>query len=182
MNDIITHVSDQPVDASEAQHESVLELMLRAYRIKSPTEFTVIRDGKEMKITATLSEQPKPERELKVFENIALEFKGRDLSYDDRIEMNYDQTERGVFVTEVEPGGWASVGGLHEEDLIQAINGQKVDNLADLERILGASQKNSSKYIVIFVKRGIYTFFLELQPVWPGVQTGGEAGLLREKQ
>ncbi len=177
VNDIITHVADQPVDASEAQHESVLELMLRAYRIKSQTEFTVIRDGKEMKITATLSEQPKPERELKVYENIALEFRGRDLSYDDRIELNYDQTERGVLVTEVEPGGWASVGGLHVEDLIQAINGQKVDNLADMERILGAEQKNSTKYIVIFVKRGIYTFFLELQPVWPGVQTGGKAAL-----
>ena len=77
VNDIITQVADQPVDASEAQHESVLESMLRAYRINSQLEFTVIRDTKEMKITATLSEQPKPDREIKAYENIALEFKGR---------------------------------------------------------------------------------------------------------
>ncbi|MCI0615561.1 PDZ domain-containing protein [bacterium] len=173
VNDIITQVADQPVDASEAQHESVLESMLRAYRINSQLEFTVIRDTKEMKITATLSEQPKPDREMKVYENIVLEFTGRDISYDDRIELNYDQSERGVLVTEVEPGGWASVGGLHEDDLIQAINGQKVIGIGDVERILTAEQKNSSKYIVIFVKRGIYTYFLELQPVWTNQQTGG---------
>lgn len=173
VNDIITQVADQPVDASEAQHENVLESMLRAYRVNTPVEFTVIRDTKEMKITATLSEQPKPEREMKTYENVVLEFKGRDLSYDDRIELNYDQSERGVLVTEVEPGGWASVGGLHEDDLIQAINGQKVIAIGDVERILTAEQKNSSKYIVIFVKRGIYTYFLELQPVWPNQQTGG---------
>lgn len=173
VNDIITQVADQPVDASEAQHESVLESMLRAYRINSQLEFTVIRDTKEMKITATLSEQPKPDQEMKTYENIVLEFKGRDLSYDDRVELNYDQSERGVLITEVEPGGWASVGGLHEDDLIQAINGQKVISIGDVERILTAEQKNSSKYIVIFVKRGIYTYFLELQPVWPNQQTGG---------
>lgn len=173
VNDIISQVADQPVDASEAQHENVLESMLRQYRINTPVEFTVIRDTKEMKITATLSEQPKPEREMKTYENIVLEFKGHDLSYDDRIELNYDQSERGVLVTQVEPGGWASVGGLHEDDVIQAVNGQKVVVIGDLERILTAEQKNSSKYIVIFVKRGIYTFFLELQPVWPNQQTGG---------
>jgi serine protease Do len=173
VNDIITQVGDQPVDASEAQHESVLESMLRAYRINTPVEFTVVRDTKEIKITVPLSEQPKPDREMKVYENIVLEFKGRDLSYDDRIELNYDQSEKGVLVTEVEPGGWASVGGMHEDDLIQAVNGQKVAAIGDLERILSAEQKNSSKYIVVFVKRGIYTFFLELQPVWPNQQTGG---------
>ncbi len=173
VNDIITQVADQPVDASEAQHENVLESMVRAYRVNTPVEFTVIRDTKETKITVTLSEQPKPDREMKVYENIVLEFKGRDLSYDDRIELNYDQSERGVLVTAVEPGGWASVGGLHEDDLIQAINGQKVTGIGDVERILTGEQKNSSKYIVIFVKRGIYTYFLELQPVWPNQQTGG---------
>jgi len=173
VNDIITQVGDQLVDASEAQHENVLESMLRAYRINTPVEFTVIRETKEMKIAATLSEQPKPEREMKVYENIVLEFKGRDLSYDDRIELNYDQSEKGVLVTEVEPGGWASVGGIHEDDLIQGVNGQKVVNIGDLERILTAEQKNSSKYIVIFVKRGIYTYFLELQPVWANQQGGG---------
>jgi len=173
VNDIITQVGDQLVDASEAQHENVLESMLRAYRINTPVEFTVIRETKEMKIAATLSEQPKPEREMKVYENIVLEFKGRDLSYDDRIELNYDQSEKGVLVTEVEPGGWGSVGGIHEDDLIQGVNGQKVVNIGDLERILTAEQKNSSKYIVIFVKRGIYTYFLELQPVWANQQGGG---------
>jgi serine protease Do len=167
VNDIITHVGDQPVEASEAQHESVLETMLRAYRIKSEPLLTVIRDGKEMKIPVFLSERPKPERELKVYENVILEFKARDLSYEDKIELNYDQSEKGVIVTEVEPGGWASVAGLYDQDVIQAVNGQKVEKLGDLETIMNTEQKTSAKYIVMFIKRGIYTFFLELQPVWP---------------
>jgi serine protease Do len=166
VNDIITNVGDQPVEASESQHESVLETMLRAYRINSQPEFTIIRDGKEMKIPVLLTEHPKPEREFKVYENVVLEFKARELSYDDRIQLNYDQNEKGVIVTEVEPGGWASVGGLDEEDVIQAVNGQRVEKLSDLEKIMDAEQKTSSKYIVMFVKRGIYTYFLELRPVW----------------
>jgi serine protease Do len=167
VNDVITHVDDQPVEASEAQHESILETMLRAYRIKTEPVLTVIRDGNETKIPVLLSERPKPERELKVYENVILEFKARDLSYDDKIEMNYDQNEKGVIVTEVEPGGWASVAGLYDQDVIQAVNGQKVEKLADLETIMNTEQKTSAKYIVMFIKRGIYTFFLELQPVWP---------------
>jgi S1-C subfamily serine protease len=157
VNDIITNVDDQPVEASESQHESVLETMLRAYRVNSQPIFTIIRDGKEMKLPVMLTQHPKPEREFKVYENVVLEFKARELSYDDRIQLNYDQNEKGVIVTEVEPGGWASVGGLDDLDVIQAVNGQKVEKISDLEKIMETEQKTSSKYIVILVKRGINT-------------------------
>ena len=90
---------------------------------------------------------------------LPLNLKGDDLSYDDRIELNYDQSEQGVLVTEVEPGGWASVGGLHEDDLIQAINGQKVVGIGDVERILTAEQKNSASTLLYLLSAGFTRIF-----------------------
>jgi serine protease Do len=166
VGDVITQIDGQQIEASESQDTSVFESMLRAYRIGSKPQFTVIRDGKPMEISATLIEQPKPERELQVYQSVRLEFRARDLAYGDRSDRNLSPGDTGVIVSQVERGGWASIAGLMEGDLIQGVNQHPVRSVADLQSLLDAAYDQRSKFVDLLVKRGIRTVFLEVQPIW----------------
>lgn len=166
VGDILTNIDGQQIEASELQDTKVFEDMVHAYRIGSKPEFTVIRDGKTMQLAADLVEQPKPERQLPVYENVELEFKARDISEMDRINMSLEG-QSGALVTEVVSGGWAGIGGLNVGDLIQAVNNSPVTSIADLKPLMDAGNLKHEKYVALLVRRGIRNFFLELQPVWP---------------
>jgi S1-C subfamily serine protease len=142
--------------------------MLRAYKPGAKPEFDVIRDGQKIKITSTLVVVPKTENQLKVYEDSMLEFKARDIAYLDALKRRWKKDEKGVLVTETDPGGWASVGGLFPDDLILAVDGRAVLNVDDLEQTLEAVQQKKPKQINFLVRRGIHTLFVELEPKWPG--------------
>jgi len=168
VGDVITHVDGRPIQASESHNAHVFESMLRAYKPGAKPEFDVIRDGQKIKITSTLVVVPKTENQLKVYEDSMLEFKARDIAYLDALKRRWKKDEKGVLVTETDPGGWASVGGLFPDDLILAVDGHAVLNVDDLEQTLEAVQQKKPKQINFLVRRGIHTLFVELEPKWPG--------------
>jgi S1-C subfamily serine protease len=166
VGDVITHVDDQQVEASEPHDGELFESMIWAYKVGSAAEFTVLREGKPLKITATLGEAPKAERELRVYEDLAFEFKTRDISYLDRVMNRWSKDQGGALVSQVDSGGWAAVAGLRTDDLIQSVDGQPVSAVKDLEDILGQVRSRKPKQVVFFLKRGIYTQFVEIEPTW----------------
>jgi len=165
--DILTHIDEQAIEASEPQDSQVFETMLRAYKAGAKAEFTVIRGGKTLKVASKLVGAPKAERELRTYEDIAFEFKARDITFLDRIQNRWNKDEAGALVTQADHGGWAAVGGLRAEDLIQAVNGQRVADVKDLETLLAKIHQAQPKEITFFVRRGIHTSFVELEPKWP---------------
>jgi len=167
IGDVITEIDGQAIEASEPQDTSVFDTMIRAYKIDSKPQLTIVRDGKTLEIPVQLTMRPKEQRELPVYESAEFEFKARDLSQSDRIDRSLEPNESGVLVTQVERTGWAGLGGLREGDLIQRFNQKPVKAVQDLKTVLDAAVKEQKKYSVILVKRGIRTLFLELEPVWP---------------
>jgi serine protease Do len=168
--DILTQIGDHPIEASEPQDSEIFPTLLRQYSSGSTVVLTVIRDQKAQKISTKLELQPKPVREMKIYENIDLEFRARDLSYLDKREQQMELTETGVYVMDVQPGGWASVADLRDSDLIQMVNGKRVQSVRELKESLEEAKKQKAEYVVLMIKRGIHTLFLELEPVWPGLE------------
>ena len=167
VGDILTHIDEQPIEASEPQDSQVFDTMLRVYKAGAKAEFTAIRGGQTLKITSSLIGAPKAERELRTYEDIAFEFKARDITFLDRIQRRWKKDEAGVLVTQADQGGWAAVGGLRAEDLIQAVDAQHVADTRDLEALLAKVHQNQPKQITFFVRRGVHTMFIELEPKWP---------------
>ncbi|MCZ6602470.1 MAG: PDZ domain-containing protein, partial [Planctomycetota bacterium] len=167
VGDILTHIDGQRIEASQAYDSEVFETMIRAYKIGSTAEFRVIRGGEKMKVASVLSETPKPVRELKVHEDIVLEFKVRDISYFDRIRFRLGKEETGALVTQVQPGGWASMGELSKNHIIQAVEGRPVTDVKSLKKELKRLHTEKPRHVSILVKRGILTRILELEPGWP---------------
>ena len=104
--------------------------------------------------------------QLQVYQDLRLEFEARDVSYMDQITNQWKELESGAMITQVDSGGWAAVAGLRAGDLIKAVNHKVVDNVRDLQLKIEMAESKKNRNIVFFVKRGIHTLFVELEPNW----------------
>ncbi|MBS2021453.1 MAG: PDZ domain-containing protein [Deltaproteobacteria bacterium] len=166
VGDVVTHIDGVLIEASEPHDSDVFDGMIRQYKLGKAAEFTVIRDGKPMSLTVTLDEGPKPDREMRVYADEQLEFRARDVSLFDRVRSRWDQKQGGALVSQVEEGGWAAVGGLRTDDLILGVDGKAVAQLNDLQAGLKSAREAKEKRVVLLVRRGVHTLFVELEPKW----------------
>jgi S1-C subfamily serine protease len=166
VGDVVTKVDDALVEASEPQDTDVFDALLRAYKPGSKAVLAVLRDGKPIELTVTLKEAPRLENELRVYEDVALEFRARDVSYLDRVKRRWPKETTGALVSQVDPGGWASVGGLRTDDLVLAVDGKTVRDVKELEQTLRPMKERKPDEVVFFVRRGVQTLFVEMQPAW----------------
>ncbi|HZX41415.1 MAG TPA: PDZ domain-containing protein, partial [Myxococcaceae bacterium] len=166
VGDVVTKVDDALVEASEPQDADVFDALLRAYKPGSKAVLAVLRDGKPIELTVTLKEAPRLENELRVYEDVSLEFRARDISYLDRVKRRWPKETSGALVSQVDAGGWASVGGLHNDDLVLAVDGKTVRDVKELEQQLRPMKEKKPGEVVFFVRRGVQTLFVEVQPTW----------------
>ncbi len=123
-----------------------------------------------MVLTVTLLEGPRQENELRVYQDVVLEFRYRDISYLDRVRRRWSKEEAGALVSQVDAGGWAAVGGLRPDDLIASVDGKLVRSAQELEALLRPVKDEKPHHLTFFVKRGVQTLFLELQPTWGDIR------------
>jgi serine protease Do len=170
VGDVVTKVDDTLVEASEPQDADVFDSLIRAYQPGSKAQFSLLRDGKPLTLTVTLREGPRQENELRVYEDVALEFRARDISYLDRVKRRWPKEEAGALVSQVDAGGWAAVGGLRMDDLIISVDGHPVQTVQELEAVLKPVKEKKPHHLTFFVKRGVQTLFVELQPTWGDIR------------
>ena len=170
VGDVVTKVDDALVEASEPQDADVFDALLRAYKPGTKAVLAVLRDGKPLEVTVTLREAPRLENELRVYEDVALEFRARDISYLDRVKRRWPKETAGALVSQVDAGGWASVGGLRTDDLVLAVDGKTVSDVKELEQVLRPMKEKKPGQVVFFVRRGVQTLFVEVQPTWNGAK------------
>jgi len=170
VGDVLTQVDGVVIDASERQDSEVFATMMRAYKVGAKPEFTVIRNSQTLKIAAELTTAPKAERELKTYEDLSFEFKARDISFMDRVRHRWTKDQSGALISEVDNGGWAQVGGLQSDDLILSIDGQAIGDIKDLETQMKSIRDKKPKRTTFFIRRGITTTFVELEPAWADVK------------
>ena len=166
VGDILTHVDGLIIDASESQDSEVFETMIRAYRVDDLVNFNVVRNGQKVFVSAKLVKMPTSKEQLQVYQDLRLEFEARDVSYMDQITNQWKELESGAMITQVDSGGWAAVAGLRAGDLIKAVNHKVVDTVRDLQLKIEMAESKKNRNIVFFVKRGIHTLFVELEPNW----------------
>ena len=119
-----------------------------------------------MKLSATLARQPKPASELAEYKDDRFEFTARELSLNDRLEAKLDEADQGVRIANVQNAGWAALAGLSSGDTLIAIDGQNVSGLEALKGTMLKLRETKPRRVMLYVKRGIRTFFLELEPKW----------------
>ena len=164
--DILFRIDGQIIQAYRTEDAEVFGNMIKEYKPGSLALFSGMREGKKLDLNVTLEKRPDPSNELPDYEEETFEFTVRELSFGDRISKRLKEKEPGLVVENVEPAGWASLAGLRQGDLVLQINGESMSEVELFEKKMDQWIIEKEKRIIFFVKRGIHTLFLELEPDW----------------
>jgi serine protease Do len=167
VGDVILAIEGKPVTATALNDDDVFATTIRRdYKVGSSVSLTVNRQGKEQTVVVVLAATPSQPREMKTYDDPTLEFRARDVAEVDQQDPRYKGALGNVMVESVAARGWASLGRLAGGDLILAIDGKPVQNVADLEARMKDIAARRPTSVVFEVKRGIRTMFIEIQPSW----------------
>jgi len=166
VGDIITHIDGAGVEASDPSHSDVFPNMIRRYAVGSRVEMTVIRDGVELKIPVELVSSPVPENQKKKYKDEFFDFTGREIAFIDCVREKWEKDQTGVYVSSVQEGGWAALAKMRVGDLLLSANGTPVNSIDELEKVIKNIVQEKPRYVVFFVKRGIHSLYLEVEPDW----------------
>ncbi|MFT5904957.1 MAG: serine protease Do [Cryomorphaceae bacterium] len=161
--DIILKMDGAIIPVERERDANIFNSMIREYPADESISFEIYRDQKSIKIKCDLETTPKPAKEFKKVINDVLEITLRELSKANAKEAEY---QKGIYVHGVETAGWAFLAGLRAGDVILSINDKEVTDLAMIEKELELVEKKKQDYVVLFVKRGKFTRFLEIHPIW----------------
>ena len=166
VGDLISEMDGEKILASQPGDEEVFSSLIRQRRIGDRAELTVHRAGRTLKVAAELVAAPKADREMPRFQDVNFEFSARDLSFFDRAREQLPDNIRGALVSEVKDGGWAALGELQVNDIIQSVAGRPIADADALAAAMSVLVKQRADRVLVVVRRGIRTLYLELEPSW----------------
>ncbi len=166
VGDIFLKMDDQVISASTPSDNEVFDTTIRAYKVGSTVELTGMRAGEPLKISAVLDPEPKPSNEFKEYKDDRFEFTVRELSIADRVEAKLDADVHGLLVSAIARSGWTDLAGLQVNDVIMTMDGKPMESVAMLKENLQAFRQTKPRRIVFFVRRGVHTEYVEIEPKW----------------
>jgi serine protease Do len=129
----------------------------------------LLRNNRPLKLTIALPPDDPDDEDLKSFKDKELEFSLRDITAKERVVMRIPDDVRGPRVTEVKGSGWASLAHVAVGDLLLSIDGVPTPDATVAERLLKAAAEKKPRRMVFLIRRGVHTFFAELEPTWESV-------------
>ena len=165
VGDLILAIDGEPIRATAQNEEELFASAIRRFRVGATVSLAVVRDGKEQNVAVVLGQTPTQPREMKRYEDTIFEFRVRDVAEEDREDPTLAVTA-GVLVESVAVRGWAALGRLNGGDLILALDGRAVKDIADFEARMTDIHTRRPAVVVFEIRRGIRTMFVELRPAW----------------
>jgi serine protease Do len=166
VGDLVLEVDGDPVEASQPSDADVFDTTIRQRKIGSSVTLTTMRGKDQRAVIVKLESSPRLPREMKKYEDPNFEFRARDVADMDRIELAVPAGEEGVLVEAVREGGWAALAHLADGDVILAVNGEVIGDVAALQKTMEAIAVAKPDSVVMHVRRGFRTFFVEMQTGW----------------
>jgi len=171
IGDVIYRINGLPVEIDDEDKIPIFQRKIAEMGPGSAVEFSVFRPSESstdsLTILAALEAAPISADQAPDFESESLELKVRELVFSDFMAYNLDQeTFTGVVVSELKPGGMASVGGLRLGDIIQEIDNNSISSIEDVEKIIAELENNKPSEIIFFIWRFNKTLFVNVKTDW----------------
>jgi serine protease Do len=166
VGDVIVALDGNPIEASQPSDAELFATLIRQYKIGATPMLTLVRDGKEMKVAVKLDPSPRLPREMKKYEDPNFEFRVRDIAAADRVSARLPTDQAGVLVDAVREGGWAALGHLADGDMLLSIDGDPVPDVEAVQKKMTKIAEAKPRTVVLRVRRGLRTFFVELETSW----------------
>jgi serine protease Do len=149
-NDVITAINGQPVATGRE-----LSAIIANTPVGGDAVITLLRNGKEMKVTVKVAKRPEDEKLAKGSregqETGSLGIQVADLSPERAQQFGLDQDESGVIVLDVENGSRADKAGLRVGDIVKEIEHNKIANLEAYRKVM--QKLDDKKEIRMLIQR-----------------------------
>ena len=164
--DLLYRIDGQIIQAHRIEDAEVFGNMIKQYKTDAIITLNGISKGNPFELKVALEKRPDPSNELPKYEEETFEFTLRELSFADRVNRRLSLDQSGLVVDNVEPAGWAALAGLRQGDLLLQVDGKPIREVDKFKHLMNQLINQKQKRIVFFVRRGIHTLFLELEPDW----------------
>ena len=168
VGDLLLKMDGDKIQTSQPEDVSQFFSSVRLYDPGSEHEFDILRDGIPAKLKVVLDESGADAASVKRYKDDDFGMGVRALTFDDRAELQLPEDTVGVLVEQITPSGWASLAQLSVNDVISAIDGVATPDPDAVETQLKAAKTAKARYVLLAVRRGIHTLFLELEADWNG--------------
>ncbi len=160
VGDVLTGMNGGPLKANKLQDAEMLQRLVEALTPGEKADLDVVRGSDASKVSVTLEAKPMSAAEAKDAADPDLEYKVREIVFDDRVDNRWPLDQKGVVVTEATSGGWAALGGLDGGDLILEIQHERIDDVAAFEASVKRLKESKPPIVTIFVRRGYKTHYV----------------------
>jgi serine protease Do len=155
--DIITTFNGKELDNAHT-----LSRLVASMPPNTQTKVEIVRDGKSKEIKVTIGTMPEETAEAPAAEEkSAWGLTVQNLTPELAQRFGWDENERGVVISEIQPGSTAGEAKLRSGDLIKQVNRQNIQNIRDYNQALQKVKKGES--LLLLIKRGKNTFYVALK-------------------
>ncbi len=172
VGDVIVAINDDNLDVDREENSRNFSRTVAEFGAGAVTEFQALRadstgEFERVDIVVELGSSPITFDEAKTYEDTSFEFKVRNMVFNDYLAYNLDEDEfNGVWVSDVNSGGWAALASLYPGDIVQSINGRKINSVEEAESALREIAENKNAEVVFLVWRDNKTLFVNIRPTW----------------
>lgn len=166
VGDIIVALNGEKLKIKGMQDAGLLARLIKRLDPDGKVTLKVVRGDQTLDIDVKLEPTKYGPSEALRLTNKDFEITIRNITFFDRDENQWDKDVQGVIVEQVESGGWASMGGVQPNDLIQQINQYPVKSRTSFRRAMEAISKEQPERVVFLVLRGVQTRFQFVEPEW----------------
>jgi serine protease Do len=173
VGDVVVGLDGEPLAPRGVEDSGLLARRVRRLPIGGEAALTVLRDGSQRVVRVTLERTRLGPDEAARHRDPDFELQAREVTFFDRDDHRWDDEVAGVLVEQIEPAGWAGLGGVRPGDLILRFGGRPVADLPSFESALEAAVEARAERVEVVVLRGARTHFLYLEPEWSPLPEGG---------
>ncbi len=166
VGDIIASLNGQALNAYRVQDDQMLRRKIENLDIGSAAELSILRDGKQMSVKVVLEETPSTAAEIKTAADEEFEFTVREITFADRIEKKLKPDLKGLVVAGVTSGGWASLCGLADGDILLSVCDRPVTDLNSFKEVMKEVKAGKPRRVKAFIQRRFKTAYIFMEPDW----------------
>ncbi len=168
VGDLLLKMDGDKLQISQPEEVAQFLAGIRQYDPGSEVKFDILRDGKPMALTVALDSAETDLSSVKRYKDNDFEMGVRDITLDDRVEMQLPEKLEGVMVEFVTPAGLASLAMLSDGDVVLSVDGATVRDADAFEKAMKDAREKKQRQVLLFVRRGIHTLFVEMDSNWEG--------------
>jgi serine protease Do len=172
--DILLKLDGEPVKCERPEDVDDLYAQVRRYRIGKEIPLELLRNGKTETISLKLEEDLSTSEEREPYKDDVFDLTVEKLTELERIMRDLPADLKAVKIATVETGGWAQLATIGGGDVLLAIDGTTTADVATAKKLLKQAATAKAKRVVFFLRRGIHTFFAEVEPEWSNGNTAGK--------